>query len=122
MNFVETRGNDGSRPSSVTFSQAILGPMSSFGGIYVPESLPELGEPFLRAHLDSDYKALARAVLDAFEPDVEQAVIDRALDLYDGFDDPAHPVPVVQVGDDLFVTELYHGPTRAFKDLSLIHI
>ena len=73
MNFVETRGNDGSRPSSVTFSQAILSPMCSFGGIYVPESLPELGEPFLRAHLDSDYKALARAVLDAFELDVEPA-------------------------------------------------
>jgi threonine synthase len=119
MNFIETRGNDGSRPSSVTFSQAILGPMSSFGGIYVPESLPELGEPFLRAHLDSDYKALARAVLDAFELDIDQAVIDRALALYDGFDDPAHPVPVVRVRDDLFVAELYHGPTRAFKDMAL---
>ncbi|MGB5452918.1 MAG: threonine synthase [Sedimenticolaceae bacterium] len=119
MNFIETRGNDGSRPSSVTFSQAILSPMTSFGGIYVPESLPELGEPFLRAHLDSDYKTLARAVLDAFELDIDQAVIDRALDLYDGFDDPAHPVPVVRVRDDLFVTELYHGPTRAFKDMAL---
>jgi len=119
MNFTETRGNDGSRPSSVTFSQAILSPMSSFGGIYVPESLPELGEPFLRAHLDSDYKTLARALLNAFELDIDQTVIDRALDLYDGFDDPAHPVPVVRVRDELFVTELYHGPTRAFKDMAL---
>ena len=119
MNFVETRGNDGSRPSSVTFSQAILSPLSSFGGIYVPEHLPELGRPFLRAHLESDYKTLARAVLDAFELDVEPAVIDRALELYDKFDDPAHPVPVVRVRDDLFVTELYHGPTRAFKDMAL---
>ena len=119
MKFVETRGNDGSRPSSVTFSQAILSPMSSFGGIYVPESLPDLGEPFLRAHLESDYKTLARAVLDAFELDIDQAVIDRALGLYDGFDDPAHPVPVVRVRDDLFVAELYHGPTRAFKDMAL---
>ena len=65
MDFIETRGNDGSRPSSVTFSQAILSPMASVGGIYVPESLPELGEPFLRTHLDSDYKTLAHAVLDA---------------------------------------------------------
>ena len=119
MNFIETRGNDGSRPSSVSFSQAILSPMSSFGGIYVPESLPELGEAFLRAHLDSDYKTLARAVLDAFDLDIEPAVIARALDLYDGFDDPAHPVPVVRVRHDLFVTELYHGPTRAFKDMAL---
>ena len=119
MNFIETRGNDGSRPSSVSFSQAILRPMCSFGGIYVPESLPELGEAFLRTHRDSDYKTLARAVLNAFEVDIDPAVIDRALDLYDGFDDPAHPVPVVRVRDDLFVSELYHGPTRAFKDMAL---
>jgi threonine synthase len=119
MNFIETRGNDGKRPSSVTFSQAILAPLCSFGGIYVPESLPDLGEPFLLAHLDSDYKSLARAVLGAFDLDIEQSVIDRALDLYDGFDDPKQPVPVVPVLDDLFVTELYHGPTRAFKDMAL---
>ncbi len=119
MNFIETRGNDGSRPSSVTFSQAILGPMASFGGIYVPERLPELGEPFLHGHLGSDYKTLARAVLDAFELDIDQALIERALALYDGFDDPAQPVPVVRVRDDLFVAELYHGPTRAFKDMAL---
>ncbi|MGB5254383.1 MAG: hypothetical protein WBN68_16870, partial [Sedimenticolaceae bacterium] len=119
MLFIETRGNDGSRPSSVTFSQAILSPLCSFGGLYVPESLPMLGEPFLQAHLDSDYKTLARAVLAAFELDIDQAVIDCAMDLYDGFDDPAHPVPVVRVRDDLFVAELYHGPTRAFKDMAL---
>ncbi len=97
MDFIETRGNDGIRPLSVSFSHAILSPMCSFGGIYVPESLPALGEPFLRAHLGSDYKTLARAVLDAFELDIDPAVIDRALALYDGFDDPAHPVPVTKV-------------------------
>lgn len=119
MKFIETRGNDGIRPSSVTFSEAILSPMTSFGGIFVPETLPVLGEAFLRAHMRSDYKTLARAVLAAFELDIEQGVIDAALDLYDGFDDPSQPVPVVRVRDDLFVTELYHGPTRAFKDMAL---
>jgi len=119
MNFIETRGNDGSRPSSVSFSEAILSPMCSFGGIYVPENLPDLGEAFLHMHLDSDYKSLARAVLDAFAPDIDPDVLDRAVGLYDGFDDPAHPVPVVKVRDDLYVAELYHGPTRAFKDMAL---
>ena len=119
MKFIETRGNDGHRPSAVTFSQAILSPMSSFGGIYVPETLPALGDAFLRAHLGSGYKALARAVLDAFDVDIDSDVIERALALYDGFDNPAQPVPVVRVRDDLFVSELYHGPTRAFKDMAL---
>jgi len=119
MNFIETRGNDGQRPTQVSFSQAILNPMSSFGGIYVPERLPELGIGFLEAHLQADYKTLARDVLAAFELDVDQALIDEALALYDDFDDPANPVPVVKVNEDLYVSELYHGPTRAFKDMAL---
>jgi len=119
MNFIETRGNDGKHPLSVTFSDAILKPISSYGGIYSPESLPELGSDFLSKHLDSDYKTLARDLLSAFEIDIDAAVIDKALALYDAFDDPSNPVPVVKVNDDLYVSELYHGPTRAFKDMAL---
>ena len=119
MKFIETRGNDGKRPVNVSFSEAILSPISSFGGIYSPESIPQLGQAFLEQHLDSDYKALARDILSRFEIDIEQAVIDRALALYDGFDNPGNPVPVVKVHDDLYVSELYHGPTRAFKDMAL---
>ncbi len=119
MKFIETRGNDGQHPAEVSFSAAILSPMSSFGGIYVPERLPELGTGFLEKNLESDYKTLARNVLAAFEVDIEQAVIDEALNTYDAFDDAANPVPVVKVTDDLYVSELYHGPTRAFKDMAL---
>ncbi len=48
MNFIETRGNDGEYPLQVSFSQAILAPIASYGGIYVPEKLPELGDSFYR--------------------------------------------------------------------------
>lgn len=119
MKFIETRGNDGQHPETVSFSEAILSPIASFGGIYSPESLPNLGEKFLSQHIHSDYKTLAKAVLTAFEIDIENDVIDQALALYDNFDDPTNPVPVVKVKDDLFVSELYHGPTRAFKDMAL---
>ena len=71
MQFIETRGNDGQHPEKVSFSEAILSPISSFGGIYSPESLPDLGETFLKAHMDSDYKTLARAVLTAFDIDID---------------------------------------------------
>jgi threonine synthase len=119
MNFIETRGNDGQRPLKVSFSSAILGPMASFGGIYVPESLPDLGIEFLQNHVDASYKTLARDVLAAFEIDIEQDVIEEALNLYDHFDDSTNPAPLVKVKDDLYVSELYHGPTRAFKDMAL---
>ncbi|MDH5735994.1 MAG: threonine synthase, partial [Gammaproteobacteria bacterium] len=119
MNFIETRGNDGQHPEKVSFSEAILNPISSFGGIYSPESLPNLGNDFLNNHLNSTYKTLAKAVLSAFEVDIEADVIDKALALYDHFDDATNPVPVVKVNDDLYVSELWHGPTRAFKDMAL---
>lgn len=119
MNFIETRGNDGQKPTSITFSQAILSPMSSFGGIYSPESLPSFNQKFLSEHVNSGYKKLAKDILNSFEVDIEESVIDEALALYDEFDDPSNPVPVVKVYDDLYVSELYHGPTRAFKDMAL---
>ncbi|WP_455218186.1 threonine synthase [Kaarinaea lacus] len=119
MKFIETRGNDGNRPASITFSQAILSPMSSYGGIYSPETLPALDEAFLKSHVGAGYKVLAKDILQAFEVDIEPSVIDDALSLYDAFDDPGNPVPVEKVYDDLYVSELYHGPTRAFKDMAL---
>lgn len=119
MKFIETRGNDGQRPTHVSFSAAILNPISSFGGIYSPESLPDLGNDFLQNHINADYKTLARNLLAAFEIDIDQEVIEKALNLYDEFDDSTNPVPVNKVYDDLFVSELYHGPTRAFKDMAL---
>ena len=119
MNFIETRGNDGTKQKSVTFSEAILSPIASFGGLYVPHKLPELGEEFLNKHLNSSYKELASDMLSRFEIDIEQSVIDEALDLYDKFDDASNPVPVVKVKENLYVSELYHGPTRAFKDMAL---
>lgn len=119
MKFIETRGNDGQRPAKISFSEAILSPMASFGGIYVPEHLPHFSQDFLKQHLTSNYKTLAADVLALFEIDIEDSVIEKALARYDEFDDPKNPVPVVKVEDDVYVSELYHGPTRAFKDMAL---
>jgi len=119
MNFIQTRGFDETKPKQVTFSQAILSPIASFGGLYVPETLPELGSEFLNKHLNSSYKELAKDMLSRFEIDIDSEVIDEALNLYDKFDDASNPVPVVKVKENLFISELYHGPTRAFKDMAL---
>lgn len=119
MKFIETRGNDGKHPQEITFSEAILSPIASFGGLYVPKAFPVLGEAFLNKHLNSSYKELAKDLLTTLDIDIEPSVIDDALSLYDKFDDPSNPVPVVKVRDDLYVSELYHGPTRAFKDMAL---
>ena len=119
MSFIETRGNDGIRANEVQFSDAILNPSSSFGGLYVPKEIPVLGTEFITKHLNTTYKELAFDILQEFKIDIDDATINEALSLYDHFDDPTNPSPVVKIKDDLFVNEQYHGPTRAFKDMAL---
>jgi threonine synthase len=119
MNFIETRGNDGVKPKEVSFSEAILSPSASFGGLYIPKELPKLEDDFIEKHMNSSYKELAYDILKSFNIDIDEVEINKALDLYDNFDDASNPCPVVKVKDDLFVHEQYHGPTRAFKDMAL---
>ncbi len=119
MNFIETRGNDGKKADKVTFSQAIKNPSASFGGLYVPEYLPKIDKIFIDKSLDLSYKELTLKILDLFELDVDRNVLKEAIDLYDKFDDKNDPVPLKKIEDILFVNELYHGPTRAFKDMAL---
>jgi threonine synthase len=120
MMFIETRGNDEKNPKKVPFSYAVLNPSASFGGLYAPESLPKLDEKFFAQMAQKNYKELALEVLKLFRTDIDESFLKEALSLYDAFDDKNSPAPLVKVGADLFVNELYHGPTRAFKDMALV--
>jgi threonine synthase len=119
MEFIETRGNDGVKAQSLSFSQVILAPSASFGGLYVPTSLPRLDETFLNKHLSSSYKELALDFLVRFGIDIDSSILQEALNRYDAFDKSDKPVELSQIEEDCFVSELYHGPTRAFKDMAL---
>lgn len=119
MNFIETRGNDGVKSQEVSFSEAILNPSASFGGLYVPQNLPNLGVGFVESHISKSYKEIAFSLLKKFEIDISEADINTALDLYDNFDDANDPCPVRKIKKNLYVQEQYHGPTRAFKDMAL---
>jgi len=119
MQFIETRGNDGVKPASVSFSEAILSPSASFGGLYVPKAIPSVGTDFLEKHIGSSYRELALDFLTAFGIDIAREVLEEALKRYERFDDPSDPVPLEEIEEDCCVCELYHGPTRAFKDMAL---
>ncbi len=119
MIFSETRGNDGTREARVGFASALLSPMASFGGIYSPVQMPPLPAAFLEQHLHSSYQQLALALLEHLGIDIETPILREALALYGEFDDADDPVPLHRLDQGLFVAELYHGPTRAFKDMAL---
>ena len=116
--FIETRGNDGQKDTKVEFSYAIMNPSASFGGLYVPENLPKIDLEFLQLATKKNYKEITLDILELFNIDIEKSVLKEAVSLYDNFDYNT-PVPLVQIKNDLFVNELYHGPTRAFKDMAL---
>ncbi|MDR1451390.1 MAG: threonine synthase [Helicobacteraceae bacterium] len=113
MRLYPTRGGGG----SIAFSEAILSPLAAFGGLYAPKELPDLGD--LNALKALSYVQLSRYILKLFETDLDDKAIDEALKTYDRFDDPKEPTPLVRVGDQLFIQELWRGPTRAFKDMAL---
>ena len=119
MFFIETRGNDDFFPKKVEFSDAILAPIASFGGIYSPETIPKFTPTFLENQLNQSYKSLTLSILNLFGIDIDSKTLQEALDLYDQFDDATNPVPLVKVSDNVYVSELFHGPTRAFKDMAL---
>ncbi|WP_458701538.1 threonine synthase [Sulfurospirillum sp. 1307] len=117
--FIETRGNDGVKAKEVEFSYAIMNPSASFGGLYVPKELPKIDLEFLALATKKSYKEITLDILKLFKIDIEESVLKEAIDLYDKFDNQTEPVPLAQIRNDLFVNELYHGPTRAFKDMAL---
>lgn len=117
--FVETRGNDGKRKESVEFSEAILNPSASFGGLYVPKSFPVVNQEWINGAKNMSYQKLTLAIMQLFFLDIDDEVMKEAISLYDNFDNDLNPVPLVKAGERLYVNELYHGPTRAFKDMAL---
>lgn len=117
--FIETRGNDGIKDKSVEFSYAIMNPSASFGGLYVPKNLPKIDLEFLNKATKKSYKQITLDILELFNIDIEKSVLEEAVSLYDNFDEKENPVPLTQIKNNLFVNELYHGPTRAFKDMAL---
>lgn len=104
---VRYRSTRGSAPE-VTFEEALLQGLAPDGGLYLPTALPPADASWRRAtHPAEVAAAVLPPLLGTAASDVE-AVFRDAL----GF-----PLPVVAVDEDLYVLELFHGPTAAFKDV-----
>ena len=112
MRFISSRG----KAVPVTGPEAVLRGIAPDGGLYLPDSLPRLDW----ASLPREYPALAGTIFEALLPGyAPETLRETAQAAYtERFDSP-QVVPVVPMGEDAFVLELFHGPTAAFKDLAL---
>ncbi|MFL5033744.1 MAG: threonine synthase [Microvirga sp.] len=116
MLHVSTRGE----APAISFTDALLAGLARDGGLYVPERWPALSRDAIAAFAGSRYAEVAKAVMGALV-DGEIAAPDLARMIAAAYAPFRHPsvAPLVQIGDNLFVLELFHGPTLAFKDVAM---
>lgn len=114
MRYVSTRGT--ARPCS--FEEALLSGLASDGGLLEPESWPNLAVGEIKAsspYVDAAFSVLSRFAEDAFSAADLRADIENAYAAFDGPD----IAPLVPIGANQYLLELFHGPTLAFKDIAM---
>ncbi len=97
----------------VALPYAVLKGLADDGGLYMPLHIPQLGANFFDNYSQMTLREIAYEVASAFLKD--ELPSDVLKDLVD--DTMNFDIPLVQLEDNLFVLELFHGPTMAFKDV-----
>ncbi|WP_299738391.1 threonine synthase [uncultured Roseobacter sp.] len=116
MRYISTRGT----APVLNFEEAMLTGLARDGGLYVPETIPQMTAAEISRLEGLSYEAIAYRVMrpfvgDVFTDDEFEGIIDRA---YAGFGHAAR-APLVQLDQGHFLLELFHGPTLAFKDFAM---
>ena len=116
MLHVSTRGE----APALGFSDALLTGLARDGGLYMPQAWPRLTADTIKGFAGKSYADVAKAVLGPLvDGDIPAADLARMIDeAYASFRHDA-VCPLTQLGDNLFVLELFHGPTLAFKDVAM---
>ena len=119
MHYVSTRSVPPQR-DRLAFDDVLLAGLAPDGGLYVPERVPELPSEAVSGAGSLSYAELAALVMAPYVGDAvgEPELAAMVAEAYAGF---GHPdvCPLVQIDDDHWLLELFHGPTLAFKDLAL---
>ncbi|MGB4100475.1 MAG: threonine synthase [Alphaproteobacteria bacterium] len=116
MHYISTRGH----APEIDFATAATTGLAADGGLYVPKTWPQFSEREIGSWRGQPYRVIAQHVLGALVGDALprhelQQLIDKSLA---HFSDP-DITPLRQLDERIWVMELFHGPTLAFKDLAL---
>jgi threonine synthase len=116
VRYLSTR-DTAARNATHSFEDVLLTGLAEDGGLYVPAEIPS---PSLAGFAGLGYAELAARVVGLFAGDTfpPAALREIATLAYRDFDHKA-VAPLVQLDEGLWLLELFHGPTLAFKDLAL---
>jgi threonine synthase len=110
MTFVSTSG----RAPTLPFRDVIFSGLAPDGGLYVPATFPSLPQELLQSLPLASLQQIGEAVASAYIDDIPREDLGGILARAWTF-----PIPLVQLADDLYLLELFHGPTLAFKDIGV---
>ena len=116
MQYLSTRGE----APKLGFCSAMLTGLARDGGLYLPETWPQLSTDAIRNLFGRPYAEVAGEILRPFV-DGEIAETDLHGMINEAYATFRHPavVPLDQTGPNQFVLELFHGPTLTFKDVAM---
>ena len=116
MHYISTRGT----APALCFDEAMMTGLARDGGLYVPEAVPQMPHDEIAALAGLPYEEVAFRVMRPFlgESFGDAAFRDLIAAAYAGFGHAAR-APLVQIGANHFLLELFHGPTLAFKDFAM---
>lgn len=115
MRYKSTRG----QVNGISFKDAVMMGLATDGGLLLPESIPSLTTKQIQSFATMSYPQIAFEIISRFTGDDFPAADLRALieRSYATFDHP-EVTPLVHK-DGIYILELFHGPTLAFKDVAL---
>lgn len=114
MKYCSTRG----KVRGIQFTEAVMMGLADDGGLLLPAEIPTFSQQELADLSRLAYPDLAFHVISRFVDDIPSADLKVLIDQsYAGFNHP-ETTPVVKQ-DDVYILELFHGPTLAFKDVAL---
>ncbi len=116
MKYISTRG----QAPTLSFEEAMLTGLARDGGLYLPDTIPQISHEDIAALEGASYEDAAFRIMrpyigEAFTDDEFRGIIARA---YEGFGHAAR-APLKQLDSGHFLLELFHGPTLAFKDFAM---
>jgi len=116
VKYISTRGS----APELGFQDAVLTGLARDGGLYVPKSWPQIDAEQIRSMAGMPYNEIAQIILAPFiEDEIDSQDLAQMIDdAYATFHHQA-TVPLVQLGPNHFIAELFHGPTLAFKDVAM---